>query len=172
MSEKTPAEIRSDYKFFNLSHNLFKLALVGSFLGLIIPIIVWMYRDYYYINPFVPENSPLTGTDLYGRNMEGSLQSTLTMFLIESVIVLIVLLPYSFSRFYWIRLLLLQGLYGFWVFMLMLGAMHSSSLFGINLVGVLGINLLIFIWLIVTFIADMQNRKRLNNQWNKQSPNN
>lgn len=162
MSEKIPAEIHSDYKFFNLSHNLFKLALIGSFLGLIIPIIVWMYRNYYYINPFVPKNSPLTGTDLYGRNREGDLQSIITMFLIENIIVLAVLLPYSFSRLYWIRLLLLQGLYVFWFFLLVLGAMHGSSLFGINLVGVLGINLLIFIWLIVTFIADVKNRSRLN----------
>ncbi len=104
--------------------------------------------------------------------MEGDLQSIVILFLIENSVVLAVLLPYSFSRFYWVRLLILQFLYGFWFLLSTATAMHSSSLYVINIVGVLGINLLIFLWLLAAFVADRQNREVLNNQWNKLPRNN
>ena len=98
--------------------------------------------------------------------MEGELIGMCEFFLFEIGIVPIVLLPFSFRNNYWVQVLILQFLYGFWFFAMFIGAMYSSGLFGINLVGVFGINFLLFVLLVKSFIADLQNKSRLRSLWN------
>lgn len=158
-----------EWRFFGLKNSSFKFFVSVVFLLLTALVFWWMYHNYYYVNPFVPSDSALRGTDLYGRTLEGDLLSYCRLFLIETAIVLLVLLPFSYRRLYWIRVLVLQVLFGFWFFLLVLIAMHSSSLFVINIAGVLGINVLLSILLISSVIADVQNRKSYGNLWNHQS---
>ena len=158
-----------EWRFFGWKNSSFKIVIGGSFMCLTMLIFWWMYQNYYYINPFVPNDSALSGTQLYGKNMEGELIGMCKFFLTEIGVVLIVLLPFSFRNNYWVRVLILQFLYGFWFFAMFIGAMHGSGLFGINLVGVLGINLLLFVLLVTTFIADLQNKSRLKNLWNNRN---
>ena len=166
MNAKPDKIAAPDWKFFGLGHGAFKLAVTGSFVCLILPIIFWMYRNYFFTSPFVPNNSGLHGTDLYGRNMEGDLYDMSRFFLIENLIVLAVLLPYSFSRNYWLRALILLFFTGFWTFVLFLTAMHSSGLYVINAVGMFGIDCLIFGWTLFAFFAEQKNRKVIFKEWN------
>lgn len=121
--------------------------------------IYWMHRNYYVIDP--PDAS-LTGTARYGRNDEGGFQSFSILILIESLILLATLLPYSFSRLYWIRLLILQMIGGGWFFLLVLAAMHNSGVYMIHLLAILAINIIIFILLIASVIAEIGNRNKPN----------
>ena len=160
MQEKSDKLEKNGWKFFGISHNLFKFSVFISFLGWILLVFYWMYDSYFYKSPFVPNGSDLQGTALYGQNMEGDLESLFTLFLIENTIALAVLLPYSFTRFYWIRALILQMLFGGWMFLLLLGAMHNSSIYMLNLFGIFGVNILIFILLISSFAADIKNLRK------------
>ena len=51
-------------------------------------------------------------------------------------------------------------LFGGWLFLLLLGAMHNSPIYMLNLLGVFGINILIFILLISSSIAESRNNKK------------
>ena len=161
MQENSDKINTADWKFFGMNHKFFKLFIFITFVGVIIIIFNWMYSNYYYTNPYVPYNSGLQGSNLYGRNMEGDLLSYLKLYLIENTVVLAVLLPYSFCRLYWVRLVILQFLFGCWLFLLLLVAMHSGSLYMINLFGVFLINVLIFILLISSVIAETKNKKKI-----------
>jgi hypothetical protein len=167
MFEKSNNTYQPDWKFFGLPHSFFKMLVTISFAVLSLSVFCWMYRSYYYTNPFVPHDSNLQGTALYGRDMEGALGGSIEFFCIEMIPALAVLIPYSFSRWYFIRTLILGLLYGGWLLLLLIVAMHSGSLFMINIVGVFGIEVLLGIWFILTLIADQKNKTNPANLWNK-----
>ncbi len=118
-----------------------------------------MYQSYYLTDPYNPE---LIGTRAYGHNGAGNFKTLSIILLIEYMILLATLLPFSFSRFYWIRFLVLQIIFGGWFFLLVLGAMHSGGIYMIHLLAVIGINIIIFILLMASVVAEIVNRNKSN----------
>ena len=118
-----------------------------------------MYQSYYLTDPYNPE---LIGTRAYRHNGAGNFKTLSIILLIEYMILLATLLPFSFSRFYWIRFLVLQIIFGGWFFLLVLGAMHSGGIYMIHLLAVIGINIIIFILLMASVVAEIVNRNKSN----------
>lgn len=144
--------------FFGIKNLWFRFGVFFIFSVWAALAVYWMYRNYYIIDP---PNPSLTGTDRYGRNDEGGFQSFSVVVLIEYLILLAVLLPFSFSRFYWMRLLALQMIFGCWFFLLVLGAMHNSGVYMIHLLAVFAVNLIIFMLLAPSIIAEIVNSNKL-----------
>jgi hypothetical protein len=109
-----------------------------------------------------PYNPELIGTRAYGHNGEGNFKTFSIIVLIEYLILLGVLLPFSFSRFYSMRFLVLQTIFGGWFFLLVLGAMHSGGVYMIHLLTVLAVLIIIFILLITSVVAEIVNRNKSN----------
>jgi hypothetical protein len=158
--------------FFGIKNLWFRL---GVFLVLTIwtaLLIGLMYRNYFVFDPFNPE---LTGTAAYGHNGEDAFKSYAVLTLIEYLVLLAVFLPYSFSRYYWIRPLLMQFFFGFWFFVMAITGMHGGGVHGLHALWLLGINGIISILLVATIVAEAAgrnvNRAIQNQQWNNQ-PNN
>ena len=113
-----------------------------------------MYQNYYVTDPF---NPGLIGTARYGHNSTADFKTFSVFLLFEYLITLATLLPFSFSRFYWVRFLALQIVFGGCFFLLALGAMHSGGVYMIHLLAVLAINVIIFFLLIISVIAEVRN---------------
>lgn len=94
---------------------------------------------------------------------ESDLASVFTFFLIECAVALAVLLPYSYHRQYWVKTLILQILFGGWLFFKFLISLHEGGLYLISVLGVFLINVLIFILLIASINADKRNKNRFEN---------
>lgn len=125
-------------------------ALSGLFLFLI-------YRNYFITDPFDPN---LTGTARYGHNGEGDFRQYAVMILIEFFILMAVLLPLSFSRFYWLRLIILLPLFGGWFLLMAIAGMHGGGVHAVHTLYLLAINAVIFILLAVTIIAEIINNRK------------
>ena len=115
-----------------------------------------IYQNYFVTDPFNPS---LTGTARYGHNGEGSFNDYAVMIAVEFCILAATLLPFSFSRFYWIRPLILQPFFGAWFLMMALAGMHAGGVHLIHMLYLLGINVIIFILLIASLIAELVGRK-------------
>lgn len=162
--------------FFGIKNVWFRL---GVFLVLTIwtaALIGWMSYSFFVTHPFKPE---LTGTLGYGQTGENDLKSYIVLTSIEYLVLSAVLLPYSFSRYYWVRPLVLQIPFGFWLLAMMATAMHSSHLHGIHMLWLLGVNGIIFILLVASIVAESigadKNRAIRDQQWNNSNsskPNN
>lgn len=94
---------------------------------------------------------------------ESDLIAVFSFCLVENAVALAVLLPYPFQRHYWVRTLFLQIVFGGWLFFMFLGAMHSNTLYLLNVLGVFLINILILILMISSKIADIRNKDRYEN---------
>lgn len=140
--------------FFGIKNLWFRLGIIIIVAAWALAFAFWMYRNFYVVSPYDPT---LTGTAVYGRNGADAFNSVGIILLIESAVLLATLLPFSFSRFYWIRLLILQMVFGGWLFLLFLGAMHSGSVYMIHLLAVLVVNVIIFLLLIISIIAEVKN---------------
>ena len=158
--------------FFGVKNIWFRTTIVFVLLLWALTVVFWMYRNFYLTNPYQPD---LQGTAGYGQNSEGEFSTMLVVYSIENLIIMATLLPYSFCRLYWIRPLILQSVFGLWMMMLLVAAMHNSGLYIIHLLGIFGINIIIFVLFVLTIIADLENKKSAqtipNNQWNNR-PNN
>jgi len=143
--------------FFGIKNIWFKLIVLTIFSALSAAFVFLIYRNYFITDPF---NPALTGTDSYGHNGEGDFQQYALMISIEFLVIMAVLLPYSFSRFYWIRLLILQPLFVGWMFLMAIAGMHSGGVHGLHTLYLLGINAIIFILLIFTIAAEVINGRK------------
>ncbi len=146
--------------FFGIKNVRFKTIVLTVFAALSAVFAFLIYRDYFITDPF---NSALTGTEKYGHNSAGDFQQYIVMVLIEFIIIAAVLLPYSFSRFYWIRLLILQLLFVGWMFMTAVAGMHAGGVHALHTLYLLGINAIIFILLIASIVAEINSRRKTNN---------
>ena len=145
--------------FFGIKNVWFRIGIFLILSAWALLFVSMMHQSYYLTDPYNPE---LIGTRAYGHNGEGNFKTFSIIVLIEYLILLGVLLPFSFSRFYWIRFLVLQMVFGGWFFLLVLGAMHSGGVYMIHLLAVLGINIIIFILLIASVVAEIVNRNKSN----------
>lgn len=116
-----------------------------------------MYQNYFVTDPFVAE---LRGTIRYGHNGEADFQRHAGLVLIEFLVLMFVLLPFSFSRFYWIRLLVLQAGFGGWLFMLAIAGMHAGGVHALHTGYLLGINMLIFVLFVASVFAEITNNRK------------
>lgn len=116
-----------------------------------------MYQNFYVADPY---NPALTLTDAYGHNGAEAFQTFSTVLLIECLILLIVLLPFSLSRLYWVRLLVLQIVAGGWLLLLAFGAMHSGGVYMIHLLAVFAVNVIIFVLLAASIAAEIVSRRK------------
>jgi len=143
--------------FFGIKNIWFK---VGVFLVLSLWSGLFVYlihRNYFVTDPFNPE---LTGTSRYGHNGEGDFRQYAVIISIEFLILAFVLLPFSFSRFYWIRPLILQSAFGFWFFMMAVAGMHGGGVHALHTLYLLGINVIIFVLFIASVIAEIVNYRK------------
>jgi len=145
--------------FFGIKNVWFRIGIFLILSAWALLFISMMYQSYYVTDPHNPE---LIGTKAYGHNSEGNFKTFSIIVLIEYLILLVTLLPFSFSRFYWIRLLVMHMIFGGWFFLLVLGAMHSGGVYMIHLLAILGINIIIFILLIASVVAEIVNRNKSN----------
>jgi len=145
--------------FFGIRNLWFRIGIFLVLSAWALLFVSMMYQSYYVTDP---PNPALIGTSVYGHNGEGNFKSFSIIVLIEYSILLATLLPLSFSRFYWIRFLVLQIIFGGWFFLLAMGAMHSGGVYSIHLLAVLGINIIIFILLMASIVAEIVNRNKSN----------
>ena len=144
--------------FFGIKNSWFRL---GIFLVLTVPaalFVYWLYDSYYVTDPYNPN---LQGTQAYGHNGEGAFELYGMMTLIEYAVLLGVLLPFSFSRFYFVRLIILQAVFGFWLFMMFFSAMHSGNTHIIHMLWTFFVNVIIFVLLILSIIAEVVGKNKL-----------
>lgn len=143
--------------FFGIKNLWFRL---GIFVVLTIPTLffIWkIYENFYLIDPY---NPGLTGTKAYGHNSENSFDSGLIFMLIEYGILLVSLIPYSFHKLYFLRLLILQNILVGWFFLMALASMHGGGVQGIRLIWLLAINAIIFGLLILSIAAEIVGRRK------------
>ena len=145
--------------FFGIKNVWFRIGIFLILSAWALLFLSMMYQSYYVTDPY---NPALIGTVAYGHNGEGNFKTFSIIVLIEYLILLGVLLPFSFSRFYWIRFLVLQMVFGGWFFLLVLGAMHSGGVYMIHLLTVLAVLIIIFILLITSVVAEIVNRNKSN----------
>lgn len=145
--------------FFGVKNLWFRIGIFLVLSAWALLFVSMMYRNYFIIDPPDPA---LTGTARYGRNDEGGFKGFTILLLIEYLVLLAVLLPYAFSRFYWLRVLMLQIICGGWLFLLLLGAMHNSGVYMIHLLAVFGVNIIIFVLLTASIVAEIVNRNKSN----------
>lgn len=145
--------------FFGIKNVRFKIILLTTFGALSAVFAFLIYRDYFITDPL---NLELTGTERYGHNSAGDFQQYILMILIEFVIIAAVLTPYSFSRFYWIRLLLLQFLFGGWMILTAVAGMHAGGVHALHTLYLLGVNAVIFILLAASIAAEISSRRKMN----------
>lgn len=143
--------------FFGIKNLWFKLGIFFIFAVLSGLFIALIYRDYFISDPFNPN---LEGTSRYGHNSAGDFQQYAVMILIEFLVLAAILLPYSFSRFYWVRLLILQPLFGGWFLLMAVAGMHGGGVHALHTLYLLGVNAIIFILLAATITAEIINSRK------------
>ena len=144
--------------FFGIKNFWFRIGIFSLFAALTAIFVVLMYRNYYIFDPY---NPVLTGTARYGHNGEGEFSSYLLMMLVEFGVLNLVLLPFSFSRFYWIRCLILQFFFSGWLMLMAIAGMHSGGVNLLHTLWLLGINIIILILLVASIIAEYLNRRKI-----------
>ena len=143
--------------FFGIKNSRFKLIILST-LAVWSGLLVYLsYRDYFITDPFNPE---LTGKSRYGHNGAGDFHQYFVMMLIELLILAAILLPFSFSRLYFIRPLILQAAFGCWFVLMAVGSMHGGGVHALHTLYLLGINAIIFILLFASIIAEVVNRRK------------
>ncbi|MDQ2746319.1 MAG: hypothetical protein M3T96_03560, partial [Acidobacteriota bacterium] len=140
--------------FFGIKNWRFRFGVVSALFFWMALFIGWMAYSHFVTAPHDPR---LTGTADYGRSEGGDFASYTIVILVECGVLLAVLLPYSFSRYYWIRPLVLQPLFGIWLLAMAITGMHGSQIHGIHILWLLGINIFIFLLLIASIIAEVTN---------------
>jgi amino acid transporter len=145
--------------FFEIKNVWFRIGIFLILSAWALLFVSMMYQSYYVTEPYDPA---LIGTRAYGHNGAGDFKTFSVIVLIEYLSLLGVLLPFSFSRFYWIRFLVLQMVFGGWFFLLVLGAMHSGGVYMIHLLAVLAVLIIIFILLLVSVVAEIVNGNKSN----------
>lgn len=115
-----------------------------------------MYRSYYIFDPYDPT---LTGTAQYGHNSEGIFTRMLTLMLIEFGICAAVLIPWSFSRLYWLRCLILLIVSGGWMMLMAITLMHAGNVVALHVLWLLGINIIILVLLVASIVAEFLSRR-------------
>ena len=145
--------------FFGIKNLWFRIGIFLILSAWALLFVSMMYKSFFVTDPYNPE---LIGTSAYGHNGAGDFKTFSIIVLIEYLILLGVLLPFSFGRFYWIRLLVMHAVFGGWFFLLVLGAMHSGSVYMIHLLAILGVNIIIFILLAASVVAEIVNRNKSN----------
>lgn len=143
--------------FFGIKNVWFKAIILTIFAALSGLFLFLIYRNYFITDPFDPN---LTGTARYGHNGEGDFRQYAVMILIEFIILTAVLLPRSFSRFYWLRLVILQPLFVGWFLLMAIAGMHGGGVHAIHTLYLLAINIIIFILLIATAAAEIINKRK------------
>lgn len=145
--------------FFGIKNLWFKLgvfSMLAAWSGLFV---VLIYRNFFITDPFNPN---LQGTERYGHNSAGDFQQYAVMIFIEFLILAAVLLPFSFSRFYWVRLLILQPLLAGWFLLMAVAGMHGGGVHALHTLYLLGVNALIFILLVAAIVAEIVNNRKIN----------
>lgn len=143
--------------FFGIKNLWFKLGIFFIFAAWSAFFVALIYRNYFITDPFNPN---LEGTERYGHNSEGDFQQYAVMILIEFLVLAAVLLPYSFRRFYWVRLLILQPLFAGWFLLMAVAGMHAGGVHAHHTLYLLGINAIIFILLAATIVAEIVNSRK------------
>lgn len=143
--------------FFGIKNFWFRIGILSILGGWTLWMIVAMYRSFYIFDPYDPT---LTGTASYGHNHEGAFTRFLTLMLIELGIGLAVLLPWSFSRFYWLRCLILLVIFFSWMLLMAVAGMHGGNVDMLHTLWLFGINIIILVLLVVSIIAEVLNRRK------------
>ena len=146
--------------FFGIKNIWFKTIVLTAFAALSALFVFLIYRNYFINDPY---NPALTGTERYGHNGAGDFQGYAVMILVEFLVLTAVLIPYSFSRFYWIRLVILQPLFMTWMFLMAVAGMHGGGVHALHTLYLLGINVMIFVLLAAAVIAEVVSRKNQTN---------
>ena len=161
-----------NWRFFGIKDAFFKTGISLILFALAAVFVGWMYHNQFVADPYNPE---LTGTKVYGHNGADSFRVSAVLTAIELFVLLATLLPYSFSRFYWVRPLVLQFVFGCWLFLMAVSSMHGGGVQMRHVLWVFAVNVFIFILLIASIIAEAINKSRIGamqiQQWN-QRPNN
>lgn len=143
--------------FFGIKNRWFRLGLLTILTMWTAWAVAAMYRSFYILDPYDPT---LTGTASYGHNHEGAFSRFLTLTLIEFGICAAVLLIKSFSRFYWLRCLILLVILIPWMLLMAVAGMHGGSVDMLHTLWLLGINIIIFVLLIASIIAEFASRRK------------
>lgn len=149
--------------FFGIKNIWFKTIVLTAFATLSALFVFLIYRNYYITDPYDPA---LTGTERYGHNGAGAFQRYTLLILIEFLVLAAVLVPYSFSRFYWVRPLILQILFFGWTLLMLVSGMHGGNVDALHTLYLLGINAVIFVLLAAAVIAEVVSRRTHQNNPN------
>lgn len=144
--------------FFGIKNFWFRLAIFLPLTIAAILFIGWMYHNYYVIDPYNPE---LHGTAVYGHNGEDAFKGYAIATFIEYAVLLVVLLPLSFSHLYFVRVIILQVVYGFWLFVMFIGSMHNGYVHIIHVFWLFVVNIILFPLLLLSFISEVSNKSKL-----------
>lgn len=143
--------------FFGIKNLWFRIGLLGILAAWTTWAVAAMYRSFYIFDPYDPT---LIGTASYGHNHEGAFTRFLTLMLIEFGIIAAVLIPFSFSRFYWIRCLILQFFASGWLMLMAVAGMHGGNVDALHTLWLFGINIMILVLLVASIIAEYLNRRK------------
>lgn len=144
--------------FFGIKNSWFRLG-VFFVLTILTAFFVWkMHENFYFTDPYNPN---LEGTAAYGHNGADAFQSGLRFILIEYFVLLIVLVPFSFSRFYWLRPLILNAVFGGWMMLMAVAGMHGGGVHAIHVVWLLAVNIILFVLFAASLAADISGRKKM-----------
>lgn len=150
--------------FFGLKNTWFKLGIfliLTVWLFLYIPLI---YRAVYILPPYedyYSRQEKLNGTYVE-PDLNASFRGDIIAALIPYAIILLVLIPYSYRRFYFIRPLILLPPLGLWTFALIVTGMHAPPSQGIYALWLLGVDFFLFVLLILSFILEIKNSSKIN----------
>lgn len=143
--------------FFGVKNLWFRTGLLAILFAWTAWTIAAMYRSFYILDPY---NPALIGTASYGHNSEGIFGQILTFMLIESGICAAVLIPWSFSRLYWLRCLILLAIFLPWMLLMGVSIMHGGEVVALHALWLFGINIIILILLVASIIAEVLNRRK------------
>lgn len=151
--------------FFGIENKKFRLIVAAIFAGLTLIFLSLAFWSYYYGDPY--QLAPV-GRESRLHNEEGDFPAFAAVMAIEFLILAAVLVPYAFSRFYWLRLLLLQFLFFGWlglnIYTMMPSGSRHGGVMGFHALYLVAINIIIFILMLASVVAEIAGRRKASAQ--------
>lgn len=115
------------------------------------------FQSYFYLDP---PDAARAGTGVYGHNSGGEFQTFAIISAVEFAIVYLIVRPHSFDKNAWRRILVALVPLAPWTFLILLAAMHSSSVYGLHMLWLLVLNLLLIVAALAAFAVWLVSRRK------------
>lgn len=158
------------YLFLNLKNTTFKLLIICALGFWLISLTAMLYRNSYILPPRTQES--LIPSPIYAQEGKHEFRDNFILSLVECLIIAAVLIPYSFSRHFWIRLFILLCFFGFLMAIMIVTGGHSTRNFATVAVWNIFLNGILFVIFIGSIVSEYnvenkQRRLQKNDQWDK-----